>query len=176
MSVMLDARNPGYPFTMAAAVAVREALITLSGIETHIKWVNDLFYNHKKVCGILTETKTDGNYTPKGFVCGIGINTSGTVIPEALSEIAGTIPYSLNNSTLSEFIAKKLIFFYENNINPLEKYREGLILNVPVKAFSNKELLFEGIAKDINEHGNLIILTDNGEEKTLNSGEISIRF
>ena len=57
MSLMLDARYPDYPFTLAAAVAVREALILLSGIVTQIKWVNDLFFEQKKVCGILTETK-----------------------------------------------------------------------------------------------------------------------
>lgn len=173
LSVMLDARYPDYPFTMAAAVAVREAITELCEICPQIKWVNDLFWQNKKICGILTETKIE-NGRASGFVCGIGVNTKNTVIPEELSDIAETIPYS-NNSLLAETITKKLIFMYENNINPIEKYKEGLILNKVVCAYKNNEFLFEGIAVDINENGNLII-NSNGKLKILNSGEISIKL
>ena len=174
MTVMLDSRNPDYPFTMAAAVAVRDALIQTVGINTNIKWVNDLFYNSKKVCGILTETKFSDDEN-KGFVCGIGINTSKAIIPEYLSDIAGTVPYDYDIEQLAELIADKLIFMYENDINPLEKYRAGLIINVPVDVYSNGKFLYSGTAVDINEAGNLIVITNN-ETKILNSGEISIKL
>lgn len=176
MSLMLDARYPNYPFTLAAAVAVREAIISLSGIVTQIKWVNDLFYEHKKVCGILTETKIGDDNIPMGFVCGIGINTNGTKIPESLSEIAGVLHLDIDNTKLSEFIANKILYMYENNINPIDKYKEGLILNMPIKAYTNGKFLFEGIATDINEQGNLVVKTTDGDIKLLNSGEISIKF
>ena len=45
--------------TTAAAVAVYRAVAQLCGIQLDIKWVNDLFYKGKKVCGILTEAVTD---------------------------------------------------------------------------------------------------------------------
>ena len=48
------------PFvTMAAAVAVCRAVKKVCGLETDIKWVNDVYYNRKKVCGILTEAQTN---------------------------------------------------------------------------------------------------------------------
>ena len=45
--------------TIGAAVAVCRAVQTLCGLELAIKWVNDLYYRGKKVCGILTEAGTD---------------------------------------------------------------------------------------------------------------------
>ena len=41
--------------TCAAAVAVHRAILTVTGIETGIKWVNDLYVGDRKVCGILAE-------------------------------------------------------------------------------------------------------------------------
>ena len=45
--------------TVSAAVAVCRAVKKLCGLELGIKWVNDLYYNGKKVCGILTEAGAD---------------------------------------------------------------------------------------------------------------------
>ena len=45
--------------TTEAAVAVYKAIRKVTGIELDIKWVNDLYYKGKKVCGILTEAITD---------------------------------------------------------------------------------------------------------------------
>ena len=44
--------------TISAAVAVARAVKALCGLELGIKWVNDLYYQGKKVCGILTEAGT----------------------------------------------------------------------------------------------------------------------
>ena len=57
--------RPGLPMTEAqavtvsAAVAVCRAVKRLCGLDLGIKWVNDLYYNGKKVCGILTEAGAD---------------------------------------------------------------------------------------------------------------------
>ena len=45
--------------TAEAAVAVYRAVKKITGVELDIKWVNDLYHNGKKVCGILTEAVTD---------------------------------------------------------------------------------------------------------------------
>ena len=51
------------------------AVAQICGIQLDIKWVNDLFYKGKKVCGILTEAVTDfesGNI--EFVVVGMGLN------------------------------------------------------------------------------------------------------
>ena len=61
--------------TCAAAVAVRRAVKAVCGKELAIKWVNDLFWQGKKCCGILTEAVTDVESGGLDYmVVGIGID------------------------------------------------------------------------------------------------------
>ena len=61
--------------TAFAAVSVCEAIESISKKEPEIKWVNDIFIDGKKACGILTEAVTDFESGGLGWiVLGIGIN------------------------------------------------------------------------------------------------------
>ena len=60
--------------TTAAAVAVYRAVAQICGIQLDIKWVNDLFYKGKKVCGILTEAVTDFESGNIEFVVSLLLN------------------------------------------------------------------------------------------------------
>ena len=65
--------------TIAAAVSVARAVKALCGLELGIKWVNDLYYQGKKVCGILTEAGTDiESGQVEWLVVGIGLNLTTT--------------------------------------------------------------------------------------------------
>lgn len=172
-SLLLDARNKEYPLTLAAAVAVCEIFLEVYKIELKIKWVNDLLYNNKKVCGILAESIIE-NDNVKGFVCGIGINTEKVILPDELKDIATVLPVK-NDEEIITKICEKIISMYENNISPIDKYRKNLILNVPVRVHKNNETLFYGVAKDILDNGNLLV-EENGNTHILNSGEISIKY
>ncbi len=80
--------------TTAVCVAVWRAIREVCGLETEIKWVNDLYYQEKKVCGILTEAVTDSMTGLVDYVVpGIGINfcVEPAQFPEELSEIAGAL-------------------------------------------------------------------------------------
>ena len=77
--------RPGLPMTEAqavtvsAAVAVCRAVKRLCGLDLGIKWVNDLYYNGKKVCGILTEAGADiESGQLEWLVVGIGLNLTST--------------------------------------------------------------------------------------------------
>lgn len=59
-------------------------------IELQIKLPNDIFYNGKKVGGILSETKVSGNIV-KYIVVGIGINTCQTEFDAEIKDIATSI-------------------------------------------------------------------------------------
>ena len=71
---VLHFKNPT-SVTAFAAVSVCEAIESISKKAPKIKWVNDIFLDGKKVCGILTEAVTD--FESGGLdwiVLGIGIN------------------------------------------------------------------------------------------------------
>ena len=91
LSLILRPEGWSLPDTLAvtgsAAVAVRQAVQQLCGIRLGIKWVNDLYYNGKKVCGILTEAFTSlESGQIDHLVVGIGLNL--TAGPEVLRPCA----------------------------------------------------------------------------------------
>ena len=78
--------------TTSAAVAVYRAVEKICGISLEIKWVNDLYFQGKKVGGILTEAVTDFESGDIEFaVVGIGLNlyVEKETLPEGLVGIAG---------------------------------------------------------------------------------------
>ena len=78
--------------TAFSAVAVCRAIKKLYDIQPSIKWINDIFYNGKKICGILTEGTT--NFETgiiEAAVIGIGVNIedNAEAFGGELSKVAG---------------------------------------------------------------------------------------
>ena len=83
-------------YTMGAAVQAARAVETVTGASPLIKWVNDLYLNGLKICGILTEAVTPGSLpgssaSPSLLVIGVGINCFSCELPEELCGIAGAV-------------------------------------------------------------------------------------
>ena len=102
--------------TISAAVAVARAVRALCGLELGIKWVNDLYYQGRKVCGILTEAGTDMESGQlEWLVVGIGLNltTSPADWPEELARTAGSLypggPAPVSRAVLAGAIARELL-------------------------------------------------------------------
>ncbi|MEG2274318.1 MAG: biotin--[acetyl-CoA-carboxylase] ligase, partial [Clostridia bacterium] len=78
MSVVLRPNCPLAEATLLtpmAAVAVAKAIRKLCNVDAKIKWVNDIYLDGKKICGILTQAVTDfENEHVAAVVVGIGIN------------------------------------------------------------------------------------------------------
>ena len=74
--------------TQKAAVAVYKFFKDIFDIEMKIKWVNDLYYNDKKVCGILCRNLIKH----KAVVIGIGLDLfENKNLNEEIKDIAGYI-------------------------------------------------------------------------------------
>ena len=97
LSLLLRPRLPAaeaVKITACAAVAVAETLEELSGRPTRIKWVNDVFMEGKKVCGILTEASLDCESGQLSYaVVGVGVNALVPAggFPAELRELAGAV-------------------------------------------------------------------------------------
>lgn len=79
--------------TTGAAVAVCRALEHEFGLQPGIKWVNDVFLDERKVCGILTESALNGRGMLDFAILGIGLNVyppEGGFPPE-VAQTAGSI-------------------------------------------------------------------------------------
>lgn len=78
--------------TLLTAVALAKAIQVALGMKVQIKWPNDLLYQGKKFCGILTELNAESdriNYLVIGI--GINVNTVESDFPEELREIATSL-------------------------------------------------------------------------------------
>ena len=102
--------------TIRAAVAVCRAVQAQCGLELGIKWVNDLYYKGKKVCGILTEAGTDlESGQLEWLVVGIGLNLTSTAadFPPELAARAGSLypggPAPVSRAALAGSIARELL-------------------------------------------------------------------
>ena len=164
------------PYTLMVASSIVKAISRLTGIETDIKWVNDIYYNGKKIAGILTEAISSvetGLITD--VIIGVGINFYITDFPKAISKKAGSLFSSQPTITRNELITEIWKLFLTIPEKDLVKvYKEkSLVLNKQV-TFSENDIEFSGLAIDITNQGHLLVKLDNGQEKLLRSGEISL--
>ena len=165
--------------TTHAAVAVVRAVKELYDISLSIKWVNDLFLNGKKVCGILAE----GKFCPALEYCimGIGINlfTPEGGYPAEISEIAGSLFGEYQEERFFDFDRNQLMatilyhyFCICDEKEVLPEYREhNLVLGRRV-SFSENGIEKEGVVTAITKHGELFLSLDSGASQILLSGEV----
>ncbi|CDZ75334.1 biotin-[acetyl-CoA-carboxylase] ligase [Peptoniphilus sp. ING2-D1G] len=167
--------------TIKAAVAVAEAISKNTEKEPKIKWVNDIFTDGKKICGILSEADSDFESRQiKSIVVGIGINfnTNSSYFKGELNKKAGSL--NAKNIYRNELAAKILNEFYSCCYNRtdediLKTYKGySLVLGKKIE-FTQNDVTYEATAIDINYKGNLLVEFDNGNKKELSSGEISIK-
>ena len=167
--------------TTAAAVAICRAVKNIYNTDLEIKWINDLFLDRKKVCGILTEASSSfENGCVESIVVGAGINLSFPKqgYPAELNDIIGNICGDKTPNTKNRFCAELINQFYSiaKNFNSrefLDEYKDRLfILNKKV-AVKTENDSFDATAIDIDRNACLVV-NHNGKEITLNSGEVSI--
>ena len=160
--------------TCAAAVAVCEAVSSLSDIDPQIKWVNDIYVSGKKAAGILTELVCDSDNRPRAVIVGIGMNLCTEKFPEEFAANAGNLG-DIEINALCGTVTAKLIDCYahldDNSI--LEKYKERSFCIGKTVRYSKDNVAHTAKAVDIDDGGGLIV-EENGTLTTLNSGEISI--
>lgn len=94
-------------FTLEIAQIMLDVFLKKCNIKLEIKLPNDIMINNKKVGGILTETKINGNIVKK-IVIGIGINTNQIKFPDEIIDIATSIKNEFNleidnKEVISEF-------------------------------------------------------------------------
>ena len=163
-----------------------EAIEKLTGDEVQIKWVNDIYLNGKKVCGILTEGIFDMENRRLGqVVLGIGINLAEPEkgFPEELRPVAGSV-FKEGKSPVDSrnlLVAGVLLRFwdYYNNLRAksfLSGYRQrSMVTGKDILILRGEEPPRKGKALDIDENFHLIIEREDGELEHLSSGEVSIR-
>ena len=182
-----DAMN----LTTLAAVAVSEAVDEVSGLKTGIKWVNDIYLNGKKICGILTECPSSVNGKVDYVVVGIGINVCRPKegFPESIANIAGALfddedePADDLKNRLCVGIIDKFDHYYKDlpEKSYIDEYRNRSFLigkDVYIVRPDDYERTEEAEAVrvlGIDDECRLHVRYKDGSEKYLFSGEVSVK-
>ena len=167
--------------TISAAVAVARAVKALCGLELGIKWVNDLYYQGKKVCGILTEAGTSVESGQlEWLVVGIGLNLTGTAAdwPEELARVAGSLfpggPAPVSRAALAGAIARELLALCPD-FACLDEYRARCFVPGHWVTVCAAHETYAARALSIDDEGRLVIQRENGRQEALRCGEVTTR-
>lgn len=170
--------------TAFAAVSVCEAIESISKKVPKIKWVNDIFIDGKKACGILTEAVTD--FESGGLewvVLGIGINVyiRAEDFPSDLQSLATSICPCEKASGVRNKLSAELINRILGSETPpieteiIENYKKRMMMLGEEITIVQNRTEYKATAIDVDPAGHLIVKNENGELITLSSGEIHIR-
>lgn len=169
--------------TSAAAVALHRAIANEMRIDAKIKWVNDLYYNGRKISGILAESffVNDKRYV----VIGVGINLSTQDFPEELQEKAGAIIKENDekkNSYIRAGLTVRVAFGLYDVLGTLgdrgimDYYRKHSAVLGQRVTFTENQVERSGVAESIDDQGALSVRLDDGSLYVLASGEISLKI
>ncbi len=162
--------------TSGTAVAVMRAIRRVCGLQTGIKWVNDLFLDGRKVCGILAESLPIRG-GERAYLIGIGINLSTEAFPEELDGIAGSL--SCTTDRRAELIAAAVEELLPMLCDPsdrtwLEDYRTYSTVLGKRIAWEHTGRVYTGVADEIDAEGALKLSTDEGECIRISTGSITL--
>lgn len=170
--------------SLALGVAVIRALKELYPHNFQLKWPNDIFYQDKKLGGILVEV-TGESEGPCAAVIGLGLNT---YLPESAAEpitqewtdLSQIIGQQVNRNNLAGCLLKHLLTvlaeFDSRGIGAyLDEWREYDCLKDKLATLYIGQHSYEGTVCGINEDGLLLLTLANGNTQAFASGEVSFR-
>lgn len=169
--------------TTMAAVAACSAIEEVSGKEAKIKWVNDIFLNGKKVCGILTEASYSLESGSLDYVIlGIGFNVYPPAVgfPAELADIADSVLKNQMDQGKNRLAASFLRHFLEiyrsvDGPDYAAAYRsKSMVIGQPIRVISPTGVR-NAYALDVDKDCRLIVRWEDGTVEKLSSAEVSIR-
>lgn len=188
MSIILKPDVDPQGVTMVTQIGAAAVVKTLSsmGIQTYIKWPNDIVLNGKKICGILTEMSGElnkVNYVVMGI--GINVNIDKEEFPEELKSVATSLRSEIGNTVCRKELVTNLLnnfevlydeFIHKNSIESSIKIcrNNSILIGKEVKIIKRNEEYF-GKAINLSNTGELIVQYPDGSIEEIVSGEVSIR-
>lgn len=171
--------------TTAAAVAVAESIEEVTGLDAAIKWVNDIYLNDRKTCGILTEASFNMETSRLAYaVLGIGINMRtpaggfpGELKPIVTSVFENCVYSPEKRDRIVAGIINRFGGFYENLTNKsfIDGYRNRSWLKGKEVNVISGDNRVPATAGDIDDDFRLQVRYPDGTEEFIGSGEVSVK-
>ena len=168
--------------TVMAAVSVAETVMKYNSNDVKIKWVNDVYIDGKKVCGILTEGSINADKKLDYAVVGIGINVIAPEngFPDDIKNIATAIfPGKTEENIKEKIVAEVVNRFFEMynglDTNYVDRYKEYSYLTGKEINIISGENSRPATVLGITDNCHLLVKNENGEIEEISSGDVSVR-
>jgi len=168
--------------TLLTAVAVAEALLSLTRLKIAIKWPNDILVGGKKLAGILTEIGTQGDSIDY-VVVGLGLNVNTPRFPYDIRDKATSILIETGKRFSRVKVIREYLKWYEvyyevfKNIGfePIRKrWRELTNMIGQQITVETIDKRYSGEVQDIDKHGALIITDRTGKSHRIIFGDVTV--
>lgn len=169
--------------TFAAALAAAEALYRETGLQSAIKWPNDLLLSGRKLGGILTEARTvQGVVTRAVIGIGINLNSAAGDLPPELSGKATSALIETGHPFSRNRLITAILCAFEDRFRTLKTAGGAPLIRElkPLLGCLGREILvmdgeatLSGVAEDIDDDGRLVLRLPSGLRKKIGSGEIT---
>lgn len=170
--------------TAMTAVAVRRAVARACGVQTQIKWTNDLVSGGKKLCGILTElgVGADGK-TAEYVVIGVGVNCNQPGFSPELSDVALSLRQLCGQEVSCSVLAARMLeallemeqALFTQKEAWLREFSENCVTLGRRVRLARGNTLREAFAEGIDDQAALLVRYDDGSREAISSGEVSVR-
>lgn len=157
-----------------AAIELAMVLKGLFDIEALVKWPNDVLVDGAKISGILSQMEAEGDQV--NFInIGVGVNVNND--PDDIEPKATSVKNLLGRTVSRKRVLSAFLDGFEKKMAMLEdidvidewkKINTTIGRRVKIKTFKNQ---FQGIAKDVDANGALVIELADGSEKTITYGD-----
>lgn len=185
MSILLKQSTPVSEtnLTVKACIAVCHAVEKETGVgDVRIKWVNDLYYQDKKFCGILAESKICGE--EKSTVLGIGINITtdkydyDSEYADRACSLSDFTENEINTARLAANILNEMerILSEPDSLAIIGEYRERSMLIGKDIYILEGDKKTEAVAVGIDDSAALLVEYPDGKTGRLTFGDVSIRL
>jgi len=165
-------------FTLWMGTAICSELNEAYHLQLKVKWPNDLYFNDKKVAGMLAESQLSQKKV-KYLIFGIGLNINSTPPVNNATSLKEILQRPLGCNEINSRIISCILRSYEAFAKGLfmnsfkEQWKKlDFLYNKEIEVNLNKTS-FRGIAQGISNDGALIIKNDN-ELKNVHSGTIKL--
>lgn len=182
LSVILYPPVSRLPYLMMlASLAVVHTIEITTGLESRIKWPNDVLINGKKVCGILIETDVQGSTVNHAIIgIGININLKPADFPEILS-IATSLSSELGRDVPRLSVLRCLLVeiegLYQGLSTPesvFQEWRDNLETLGKEVSVKSGETLIQGVAEAVDRDGSLMLRRPDGSLTRIVAGDVTL--
>ena len=163
-----------FRISFSASLALIRILRDLYSVDAKVKWPNDILVDEKKLSGMLSEMETEADLVSYINI-GMGINVNND--PLVAEPNATSLKFLLNRDVSRIEVLNHFLNEFEKFLSHIEsediisKWKEcSGTLNRGVKIVTTKEQI-EGVAKDVDETGALVVELSDGTVKRVIHGD-----